>query len=548
MAQANIRAVITAEDRASKTLGGFSDSVHGLSSKIASSAKVATAALVAATTAAITFGVKSAAEFQQTRVGIENMLGSVEDARSLLSDISKFAAETPFEFPELAQATRQLIAFGFSADDAFDTMKQLGDVSAAIGAPINDIAYLMGTLRVQGRAFMIDIRQFAQRGIPIYEYLSQVLGKTTEQISDMIEEGKIGFPEVQQAFKAMTDEGGKFHNTMAKQSQTLNGRISTLKDSFGILLRNLVGINEQGDVTAGGVFDRISRAVEGLNGFLSRNKEEIIAVGEAFKMYIGDMAGVAVEKLVVAWEYLGMAWQWIKPQLDGLWKVIEENLWPALQKLWEAIKPLAPYIFGALVGAITMLVVGLTYLTKTFSMVIEIVAGTIEAFKSYTLWVTQLGATIYTRLVSAISTLVGWFNTLKNTVLEVWNFLKNLDWGQVVGNIGTSVGNSIVKTVKSGLSSTPLGTVKGLLGFASGGYTGAGAANAVAGVVHKGEYVLPRNAVDQSTGLPKSDGGGSMNITIQAGAFMGSQQDARRFAEHIMNAYKDLQGSRMQTV
>ena len=80
-----------------------------------------------------------------------------------LSQVSKFIAKTPFEFPELAQSVRQLVAFGFNAEDAVNTMKQLGDVSATVGAPINDLAYLMGTLKTQSRAFTIDIRQFAQK-------------------------------------------------------------------------------------------------------------------------------------------------------------------------------------------------------------------------------------------------------------------------------------------------------------------------------------------------------------------------------------------------
>ena len=128
------------------------------------------------------------------------MLGSADKARAVLSQVSKFIAETPFEFPELAQSVRQLVAFGFNAEDAVNTMKQLGDVSAAVGAPINDLAYLMGTLKTQGRAFTIDIRQFAQRGIPIYEYLAKVLKTNEQEISKMIETGKIGFPEVQKAF------------------------------------------------------------------------------------------------------------------------------------------------------------------------------------------------------------------------------------------------------------------------------------------------------------------------------------------------------------
>jgi len=181
--QANIKAVITAEDRSGAVMQGFTNKVSGFSKTAIGIAKKASVAFAAATVAATGFAVKSAADFEQTRIGLENMLGSADKARILLGKVSKFAAETPFEFPELAQATKQLVAFGFSAEDAFKTMTQLGDVSAAIGTPINDLAYLMGTLRTQGRAFTIDIRQFAQRGVPIYEYLAKVLKTNTKEIT-----------------------------------------------------------------------------------------------------------------------------------------------------------------------------------------------------------------------------------------------------------------------------------------------------------------------------------------------------------------------------
>lgn len=335
MAQANIKAVITAEDRASASLATFGNNVSSLGGKIASTMKVAVAAFAAATVAVGTLGLKSAADFEQTRIGLENMLGSADKARSLLSQISKFAADTPFEFPELAQATRQLVAFGFSAEDAFDTMKQLGDVSAAVGAPINDLAYLMGTLRTQGRAFTIDIRQFAQRGIPIYEYLAKVLNTNEQAITEMIEAGKIGFPEVQKAFQAMTSEGGKFYNTMEKQSKSLSGQFSTLKDNLGLTLRELVGISQTGDIIEGSFFDKVTTGIGALN-------QQLPNLSQKFKELLGGVAEVASQ-----------VGAYLTPKLVELYKVMQEDLFPIMQQLWtQVISPLAQALGGALVVAI----------------------------------------------------------------------------------------------------------------------------------------------------------------------------------------------------
>lgn len=115
-----------------------------------------TAVISAAATAAVGFALKSAASFQQTRIGIENMLGSADAARDTLQEISDIAKETPFEFSELADSAKQLLAFGFNAEDAISTMRNLGDVSAAVGTPMGDLTYLMGTLKTQGRAFTIE--------------------------------------------------------------------------------------------------------------------------------------------------------------------------------------------------------------------------------------------------------------------------------------------------------------------------------------------------------------------------------------------------------
>lgn len=335
------------ERKADSTSSGM-----GKLSGAAGAAKLAIAAIGASAAAAGLAVIKSAASFEQTRIGLENMLGSAEDAKSLLSDVSKFAAETPFEFPELAGATKQLVAFGFTGKDAFDTMKQLGDVSAAIGAPIQDLSYLMGTLRTQGRAFTVDIRQFAQRGVPIYEYLAKVLNTNEQAIAGMIEEGKVGFPEVQKAFKLMTSEGGKFHGAMEKQSKSLSGLWSTLSDNIGQAGREILGINQMGDVAEGSIFDMLRDGASGLIEVMPQVVESI----KGFMKSVGEAAGQVGE-------YLG-------PKLKELFDAINEDLVPILNDLWHnVIEPLIPVIGTALVVAIGAVVDIATALVKAIGWV-----------------------------------------------------------------------------------------------------------------------------------------------------------------------------------
>jgi hypothetical protein len=350
--------------------------VSALLGKITSAAKVASAAMGAALIAGTTFAIKSAASFEQTRVGLENMLGSADAARQMLQKVSKFAADTPFEFPELADTVRQLVAFGFTGEDAYKTMQSLGDVSAAIGAPMGDLAYLMGTLKTQGRAFTIDIRQFAQRGIPIYEYLGQVMNKTTAEVMKLIEEGKVGFPEVEKAFAAMTGEGGKFYQTMDKQSKTLNGRISTLKDIIGQTARQVVGLSDTGDVIQGGLFDTFTNGIKVITKLLENNVEQI-------KQFSTSLVYLFVGALKIAVNTANAFINILKPMISWVDKnrTIVMGLVTALSALYAAMKIRAGFIaIDAALAALRMSFVVQTIATVGLNGAITVLMTSFKAF------------------------------------------------------------------------------------------------------------------------------------------------------------------------
>jgi hypothetical protein len=178
-------------------------------------------------------------EFQLLEVAFTTMLRSKARADKLLAEATALAAKTPFTLQEVGDGAKKLLAYGFSAEQVIGTLQTLGDVSAGVGTSIGDLAYLFGTLKAQGRAFTIDIRQFANRGIPIYEELAKVLKVSVEEVNNLIEAGKVGFPQVEKAFQNMTTEGGLFFNLMEESSKTLTGQISNLKDAFSQMLNSL---------------------------------------------------------------------------------------------------------------------------------------------------------------------------------------------------------------------------------------------------------------------------------------------------------------------
>jgi len=175
--------------------------------------------------------VASAVEFEQLEARLRVLTGSAEAGAAVFERIKKFAASTPFEVTDLVKATSQLIAFGFSADEALDSLQYLGDIAAATGSNINEIALILGQARTVGVAFTQDLRQLASRGIPVFEMLQEQTGLTGKAFDKFVSDGGVTFEVLNGILRKTASEGGKFFNGMGEQSRTLGGRISNFKDA-----------------------------------------------------------------------------------------------------------------------------------------------------------------------------------------------------------------------------------------------------------------------------------------------------------------------------
>lgn len=178
-------------------------------------------------------------DFQQFEIAFETMLHSGEKAKAMISDLAKLAASTPFDMKGVVSGAKQLLAYGFAANQITDTMRRLGDISAGLGLNLQDLTWLYGTTMVQGRLFTRDLMQFTGRGIPMTEALAKQFGVTKDKVSELVTAGKIGFPEVEKAIKSMTDEGGQFGGLMEKQSHSITGQISNIQDSIEMAINDL---------------------------------------------------------------------------------------------------------------------------------------------------------------------------------------------------------------------------------------------------------------------------------------------------------------------
>ncbi len=187
-------------------------------------------------------------EFQQLEVAFTTLLQSKKKADALMAEMVELAAKTPFDLQGVADGARQMLAYGFAAEDITDTLTRLGNVAAGLGLPLERLTYLYGTTAVQGRLYARDMLQFTSSGIPVLQELAKMYGKTTEEINAMVSAGKIGFEDVKKVIEGMTNEGGQFYNLMQEQSKTISGLISNLGDAIDSMFNNM-GKSSEGVIT-----------------------------------------------------------------------------------------------------------------------------------------------------------------------------------------------------------------------------------------------------------------------------------------------------------
>lgn len=182
--------------------------------------------------------VKAGAEFEQTSIAFKTMLGSAEQAKKTLADLSQFAAKTPFELGQLEEASKRLLAYGTTADELIPTLKMLGDISAGVGMDkLPQLILAFGQVRAATKLTGAELRQFSEAGVPLLGTLAEQFGVTEGEIIKMVSEGKVGFKDVERALATLTGEGGKFFNLMENQSTSLAGMWSNLKDQIELTAR-----------------------------------------------------------------------------------------------------------------------------------------------------------------------------------------------------------------------------------------------------------------------------------------------------------------------
>lgn len=216
-----------------------SKSIQDAGKKMSDVGKTLSTRLTAPLLALGAVSLKQAADFETLRVSMDTLNGSVEEGARNFERLKEFSAATPFQLGDLAKAQNMLQGFGLSADDAFDSISMIGDIAAISGGSIDGIGIAFGQAAAEGRLMTQDVRQLINQGVPAIKLLADTMGVAESEILGLASEGKISFEILQESFRNATSEGGMFANGMERQSQTIAGLFSTLKDNVSIALGDL---------------------------------------------------------------------------------------------------------------------------------------------------------------------------------------------------------------------------------------------------------------------------------------------------------------------
>ena len=388
-------------------------------------------------------GISFNASIEQYQTSFEVMTGSAEKAAQITQQLKQIAANTPFELPQLADTTQLLMNYGFTADDAMKKMQMLGDISQGSADKMTRIATAYGQMSSAGKVSLEDVKQMIEAGFNPLQEISKSTGESMASLYDRISDGSLSVDEITASMERSTSAGGKYFQSMDKQSQTLNGKISTLKDTF----------NEFAGKAMQGLSDVLSNTViPALTGVLSHS-DEIMAVLNALLPVI-----VAVGSAFAAWKIVNFIQD--IPKMIGSVKTAILGVNAAL-----AANPV-----GAVIAAISALVAVFLYLWNTseefrqfwtdmWNGIVEWFSGIIDSIVNFfTVTIPEAWETFKMNLQELCDSIVQWFQDAWNSVIAFFTetipawIQSVIDWfNQLPYNIGYMVGQIIGHFIQWGI-------------------------------------------------------------------------------------------------
>lgn len=278
---------------ATSVMQGFATVAGGSLVAAGTGAAASLTALGGGLTALIGYGANYNAEIEQLQTSFEVMTGSAEKAAEIIERLREMGSETPFETKDLAETTQLLMNYGVSADRVIDVMSMLGDVSQGNAEKMKGIAMAYGQMSSAGKVYLEDVKQMIERGFNPLQEISETTGESMDSLYERISDGELSVDEITASMVRSTSAGGKYFESMIKQSQTMAGQISTLKDNFAMLAGTIAG--DTTNAITQSFLPSLSQAISAMDsafradGFQGLSKE--------FGLFLGDATTEGIRQL-----------------------------------------------------------------------------------------------------------------------------------------------------------------------------------------------------------------------------------------------------------
>lgn len=420
------------------------------------------------------------------------MTGSADKASETVKKLADIGAKTPFDMPQLADATSLLMNFGFNADDAVDSMMMLGDISQGSADKLDSISRAYGKMSSAQKVSLEDINMMIDAGFNPLQEISEHTGESMQSLYDRISKGKMSVDEITESMKRSTSEGGKYFQSMDAQSQTLDGRLSTLSDTvnskLGEALQPILqkaadewlpnitnAIDNMNIDSVVSVIDNLISGVGNLFGFIMNNGDTIISLvaGIGTAMMVWNVASMingvvsAVKAFQVANEGASVAQALLNGVMNAnpimlvvtllagliatiitLWNT-NEGFRNAVISVWNAFKDTVGNVITSVGGFIGNLISWFQALPGRIGAFLGNVISNVQNWASNMVSrASEAGSNFVNRVVSFIRGLPSavW-NWLSNTLNKAWNFAGQLAHAGV--NAAQGLVNSIIGKIRS---------------------------------------------------------------------------------------------------
>lgn len=308
-----------------------------------------------AMTALLGYGVKYNAEIEQLTTSFEVMTGSAEKAAEITETLKEMGAKTPFETKDLAEVTQLLMNYGIEADTAIERMSMLGDISQGSADKMQRIAMAYGQMSSAGKVSLEDVKQMIEAGFNPLQEISETTGESMASLYDRISDGTLAIDEITASMERSTSKGGKYFQSMEKQSKTLNGQISTLKDNFSSLAGTLAN-DVSGQLTTS-ILPEINQLISDME--TAFKEDGVPGMIEVMTNGITEMLIGLVEQLP---QFIEIGTQIIQSLINGISNNTENlinSIVLAMTNLLNAILDMLPQILQLGIQIIVQLITGI---------------------------------------------------------------------------------------------------------------------------------------------------------------------------------------------